>query len=463
MTSSKAGAARRAVWRARPAGHTQAEVVADGGSASITSSASTQLARLSRRRSSMKALCGRSPASDQDVAPLVRRWFASGRAPTPRGLHEIVAALASNSEKARIARKPRDGAQQLLAEAVSASTHGGIRRGGEVFRPLPAARNRDAARRNSRMTPPSQAAALRRSSPSLVGRFRAALGMFTTGVTIDHRARRGTARWWSLTANSFNSVSMEPPLVLWSLARRAGSMPPLSAPARTTRSTSSPPTSARWPALRQQGRRPTLRRRHRGGRHRPALGRAGGGDLRRGSVVSFEVLQPQPLRRALLHRRRARHLPSGLGGLGGDALGKRRHPRRSMRNWAWTATADPQIFHGWALEDHPYVTGSVCPELPDTLVSAGRAAACSQQAGHQGGSRRCAASCRHTTGRLAPSGGCPAVYSPKALGVANFRATRVPTHCGSLRSDSGDRSVDACVARAAGEPLALRSGLDGAG
>ena len=31
-----------------------------------------------------------------------------------------------------------------------------------------------------------------------------------------------------LTANSFNSVSLSPPLVLWSLSRRAGSMPAFS-------------------------------------------------------------------------------------------------------------------------------------------------------------------------------------------------------------------------------------------
>src|SRR6185295_5590760 len=47
---------------------------------------------------------------------------------------------------------------------------------------------------------------------------------FATGVTIvtalDH-----TGQPIGLTANSFNSVSMEPPLVLWSLSRQAGSMP----------------------------------------------------------------------------------------------------------------------------------------------------------------------------------------------------------------------------------------------
>jgi flavin reductase (DIM6/NTAB) family NADH-FMN oxidoreductase RutF len=54
--------------------------------------------------------------------------------------------------------------------------------------------------------------------------FRSALGMFATGVTvITARSVHGTPV--GLTANSFNSVSLTPPLVLWSLARSAGSMP----------------------------------------------------------------------------------------------------------------------------------------------------------------------------------------------------------------------------------------------
>ena len=53
--------------------------------------------------------------------------------------------------------------------------------------------------------------------------FRMSLGMFATGVTIV-TARTATGALVGLTANSFNSVSLEPPLVLWSLARVAGSM-----------------------------------------------------------------------------------------------------------------------------------------------------------------------------------------------------------------------------------------------
>ncbi len=52
--------------------------------------------------------------------------------------------------------------------------------------------------------------------------------MFATGVTIV-TARTATGELIGLTANSFNSVSLDPPLVLWSLARVAGSMPVLSA------------------------------------------------------------------------------------------------------------------------------------------------------------------------------------------------------------------------------------------
>jgi len=53
--------------------------------------------------------------------------------------------------------------------------------------------------------------------------FRAALGMFATGVTIV-TARNAEGELVGLTANSFNSVSLDPPLVLWSLSRAAASM-----------------------------------------------------------------------------------------------------------------------------------------------------------------------------------------------------------------------------------------------
>jgi flavin reductase (DIM6/NTAB) family NADH-FMN oxidoreductase RutF len=74
------------------------------------------------------------------------------------------------------------------------------------------------------MNPPRQA-----QPPSFSPQeFRAALGMFATGVCIV-TARGADGQLIGLTANSFNSVSLSPPLVLWSLARAAASMSVFSA------------------------------------------------------------------------------------------------------------------------------------------------------------------------------------------------------------------------------------------
>ncbi len=54
--------------------------------------------------------------------------------------------------------------------------------------------------------------------------FRRALSQFATGVTvITTRLADGSYR--GLTASSFNSVSLDPPLVLWSLGNAANSLP----------------------------------------------------------------------------------------------------------------------------------------------------------------------------------------------------------------------------------------------
>lgn len=53
--------------------------------------------------------------------------------------------------------------------------------------------------------------------------FRQTLGTFTTGVTIV-TACNTDGQPVGVTANSFNSVSMDPPLVLWSLARKSQSL-----------------------------------------------------------------------------------------------------------------------------------------------------------------------------------------------------------------------------------------------
>src|SRR3546814_18284855 len=53
--------------------------------------------------------------------------------------------------------------------------------------------------------------------------FRKALGTFATGVTII-TARTVDGTPVGLTANSFNSVSLSPPLVLWSLANTSANL-----------------------------------------------------------------------------------------------------------------------------------------------------------------------------------------------------------------------------------------------
>ena len=54
--------------------------------------------------------------------------------------------------------------------------------------------------------------------------FRRALGCFPTGVAIVTTLTRDKAPL-GLTISSFNSVSMEPPLILWSLGLTAASLP----------------------------------------------------------------------------------------------------------------------------------------------------------------------------------------------------------------------------------------------
>lgn len=51
-------------------------------------------------------------------------------------------------------------------------------------------------------------------------RFRQALGRFATGVTIITTVTPD-GKYIGMTANSFNSVSLDPPMVLWSIARNA--------------------------------------------------------------------------------------------------------------------------------------------------------------------------------------------------------------------------------------------------
>lgn len=59
-------------------------------------------------------------------------------------------------------------------------------------------------------------------------RFRHALSQFATGVTVV-TARHDDGSLIGVTINSFNSVSLDPPLVLWSLAHEASTMAVFSA------------------------------------------------------------------------------------------------------------------------------------------------------------------------------------------------------------------------------------------
>jgi len=54
--------------------------------------------------------------------------------------------------------------------------------------------------------------------------FRNALGQFATGVTVV-TTRNSAGEPIGLTANSFSSVSLSPPLVLWSLSLRSPNLP----------------------------------------------------------------------------------------------------------------------------------------------------------------------------------------------------------------------------------------------
>jgi flavin reductase (DIM6/NTAB) family NADH-FMN oxidoreductase RutF len=62
-------------------------------------------------------------------------------------------------------------------------------------------------------------------------RLRHALGRFVTGVTVV-TTRHPDGKLEGLTANSFSSVSLDPPLVLWSLRREAPSLASFTAAAR---------------------------------------------------------------------------------------------------------------------------------------------------------------------------------------------------------------------------------------
>lgn len=53
--------------------------------------------------------------------------------------------------------------------------------------------------------------------------FRACLGQFATGVTVV-TCRSAEGHRCGITANSFSSVSLDPPLVLWNIAKESNSL-----------------------------------------------------------------------------------------------------------------------------------------------------------------------------------------------------------------------------------------------
>lgn len=58
--------------------------------------------------------------------------------------------------------------------------------------------------------------------------FRSALGRFATGVTVV-TAETDQGQPLGLTVSSFNAVSLEPPLILWSLSKNSSSLPHIQA------------------------------------------------------------------------------------------------------------------------------------------------------------------------------------------------------------------------------------------
>jgi flavin reductase (DIM6/NTAB) family NADH-FMN oxidoreductase RutF len=57
-------------------------------------------------------------------------------------------------------------------------------------------------------------------------RLREALGLFPTGITIV-TAKSSSGGWIGITMNSFNAVSLDPPLILFSVARSSYCFEPL--------------------------------------------------------------------------------------------------------------------------------------------------------------------------------------------------------------------------------------------
>jgi flavin reductase (DIM6/NTAB) family NADH-FMN oxidoreductase RutF len=59
------------------------------------------------------------------------------------------------------------------------------------------------------------------NSPAMTGLLKEAMGSFTTGVTVVTTHHAGSD--WGMTCNSFNTVSLDPAMVLWSIRKASNS------------------------------------------------------------------------------------------------------------------------------------------------------------------------------------------------------------------------------------------------
>jgi flavin reductase (DIM6/NTAB) family NADH-FMN oxidoreductase RutF len=74
------------------------------------------------------------------------------------------------------------------------------------------------------VTTPAPRVTAANAAPGFSARdFRDALAQFATGVTVI-AAKSADGRYAGFTANSFNSVSLDPPLIVWSLAAGSATM-----------------------------------------------------------------------------------------------------------------------------------------------------------------------------------------------------------------------------------------------
>ena len=168
-----------------------------------------------------------SPGAEVAVGKLVGAHARRRRSP-PSG---SICSVAHGVRDRRGRRVVQAVSQHVLASARSTGSKGGT---DEVLRNILAERGTGPAGRAARRPRAVPRRADGRRSLSVAhehtaprhrrAAFRNALGAFTTGVTIVTTRDAAGPRRRAHRSNSFNSVSLEPPLVLWSLARSSGSL-----------------------------------------------------------------------------------------------------------------------------------------------------------------------------------------------------------------------------------------------